>query len=83
MSKESFRVSVTNLPAQVTAEMLKEEFSKAGKVTGVLLPKSAKYAYVDFSSASEVDNAISKLNNHLLNGTAIRVENGNKKATAV
>jgi len=74
--KERHRIYVANLPPRVTTEELEEVFSKIGKVIGVLIPKSAKYAFVDYSTLEDAMKAVAELHQFVLNGNTLKVEMG-------
>jgi len=74
--KDRFRVYVANLPSRVTTDDLEQAFQKIGKVLGVLIPKSAKYAFVDYSVQEEAERAVTEMHQYVLNGSSLRVEMG-------
>ncbi|XP_054811616.1 30S ribosomal protein 2, chloroplastic [Prosopis cineraria] len=73
------KVYVGNLAKTVTTDVLKDFFSSNGNVLSAKVSrvpgtsKSTGFGFVSFSSAEDVDAAISSFNNSLLEGQRIRV----------
>ncbi|KAK4253665.1 hypothetical protein QN277_010311 [Acacia crassicarpa] len=73
------KVYVGNLAKEVTTDVLKDLFSSKGNVLSAKVSrvpgtsKSSGFGFVSFSSAEDVETAISSFNNSLLEGQRIRV----------
>ncbi|CAM1500849.1 Fc.00g100110.m01.CDS01 [Cosmosporella sp. VM-42] len=75
---EGREIHVTDLDRGATEEELKDVFSKYGNVTRVNLPKTLGgknrgFAYLDFATKDEAENAAANLNNTKLRNEIIKV----------
>lgn len=81
----SNRIFVGNIPYDATEQELKEFFQKAGNITQVVIPKDREtgkprgFAFVEFETASQMQEAVFKLNNALLRERKIIVSEAKKK----
>merc|ERR1712039_1147504 len=65
---------VGNLPAEMTEEELKANFSTAGKVVKVGITGKKRTGIVEYSSAAEVQQAISMFNGCDVGGSQLHVD---------
>ena len=70
-------VKVTHLPTTITKEKLHLHFLKAGEIRGepvIHVTDKSVYAHVNFHQPMSAQNAVSMLNNSVIDGTTIRVK---------
>lgn len=85
----SNRIFVGNIPYDATEQELREFFQKAGNITQVVIPKDREtgkprgFAFVEFESAAQMQEAVFKLNNALLRDRKIIVSEAKKKEAGV
>lgn len=75
LTKMSSRLFVANLSSRIRSRDLKNEFGKYGKIYKVTIKEGRDiYAFVEFDSRSDAENAISRLDGKEIYGRRIRVE---------
>jgi cold-inducible RNA-binding protein len=81
----SNRIFVGNIPYDATELELKEFFKKAGNITQVVIPKDREsgkprgFAFVEFETASQMQEAVFRFNNTNLRDRKIIVSEAKKK----
>jgi cold-inducible RNA-binding protein len=81
----SNRIFVGNIPYDATELELKEFFKKAGNITQVVIPKDREsgkprgFAFVEFETASQMQEAVFRFNNIPLRDRKIIVSEAKKK----
>merc|ERR1712039_209481 len=65
---------VGNLPAEITEDEFKENFSGAGKVVGVRISPTKRTGIIEFSSEAEVQQAIAMFNGCDVGGSKLHVD---------
>ena len=79
-------VKVTHLPLTITKEKLHLHFLKAGEIKGepvIHVTDKSVYAHVNFHQPMSAQNAVSMLNNSVIDGTTIRVKLARMKSPNV
>jgi len=81
----SNRIFVGNIPYDATEQELRDFFQKAGKITQVVIPKDREsgkprgFAFVEFETAAQMQEAVFKFNNASLRDRKIIVSEAKKK----
>ncbi len=85
----SVRLFVGNLPYDVTEPELREFFKPVGRLSRVFLPvdretgKQRGFAFIEFGSQSEADDAIARMNDQSFKGRAIAVKEARERENRV
>ena len=76
-------VKVTNLPFSIDENTLRGHFQRFGVISSInIVPKQPPFAYVNFSTLMEANNATASLNETMLAGMRIRVKLHQQQAKA-